>query len=382
MRFVLQGARQTRPDELPRRYGQVTKTLNVKRWMTGGGRAVTRVLNLSPSRFVDEIAGSVPYNARPMIARWKINGVALIFLTTFATSCASTPGGQVIYQQGQSVVEIQPDPTIDPQLPRIRSTKPVISPDQLALILRGITVRSESGLVGVLLSLAVPAEPAFNNEEVALLAPVFSQGLAQATPTERVTFTYWSSKPVRKTAPLVGAISLRDGYLKFTLDEHPTIGWQDPEDPSAAKLFELEFVRPTMLRPGSEKERKRGRQGGAALEIDVHRFFQEPTVETTQMTRPIPPSAPASTETQRRTATVPREPERGPVSGPNAAGTALQQQINELAESNRELQTQVRELTDQLTEAKQLLADKELELNRLKNKSRAGTGKGQGGGVR
>src|SRR6266496_3697953 len=55
----------------------------------------------------------------------------------------------------------------------------------------------------------------------------------------------------------------------------------------------------------------------------------------------------------------------------------LQRQIKELSDSNQELRTKIRELTDQLAETKQLLADNMLELNRLKHKPGSSKGKSQ-----
>jgi predicted nucleic acid-binding Zn-ribbon protein len=57
----------------------------------------------------------------------------------------------------------------------------------------------------------------------------------------------------------------------------------------------------------------------------------------------------------------------------NDVVSALQRQIKTLADDNQELRTKLRELQEQLSESKQLLADKVLELSRLKAKP--GTGK-------
>jgi len=54
------------------------------------------------------------------------------------------------------------------------------------------------------------------------------------------------------------------------------IGWQDPENPSAPNLFELEFVRPGLLLAGPEDEGKRGRKGSPMLQVNYRSFLQEP----------------------------------------------------------------------------------------------------------
>jgi hypothetical protein len=305
---------------------------------------------------------------------------AVLVLAGLVAGCASTTG-KVIYQQGRTIVHLEADPTVAQLSPQGLNSHPTkISPEQLASVLRGIGVRSEQGVLGTLLSLAVPAELVFQEDEISLLAPIFSKALAEATPSERIAFSYWSHKPVRRNAPLAGTIAMKDPYLKFTLQEHPIIGWQDPEDPSALKLFELEFVRPAVLRTGSEDERKRTRKGGPTLQIDYRRFLQDQTghENIALLPKAAEPALSTSVEPKREIpplvtppATVP------PILNREASRDALQRQIKELTDSNQELRARIRELSEQLTETKQLLADKVLELNRLKSKSGRSKGKSQ-----
>ncbi len=220
-------------------------------------------------------------------------------------------------------------------------------------------------LVGTLLSLAVPAAPVFEPEELDLLAPVLSKALAQARPDQRVAFTYWSAKPVRRNAPLAGAIAVSAPYLRFTLDEHPTIGWQDPEDPSAPKLFELEFVRPGFVRVANEDKQKRSRRSRPMLEIDYVRFLQQqPGDASSAAVRRAPDVATSAVGSGDTAVKAPAPTVRQEVDVED-----LRREIKELTLSNQELRAKMRELSDQLAETRQLLGEKVLELDRLNKRS-------------
>lgn len=295
---------------------------------------------------------------------------SLLITLAVVSACASSAGDEVLYQHGRSVVQVEADSSVKTEGPNTQPAK--IEPSQLAGILRGIRVRSEQGLIGALLSLTAPAELVFTEDEIALLAPLLSQGLAQARPDQRVAFRYWSPQVVRRDAPLIGSVAVKDSYLKFVLDEHPTIGWQDPEDSSSPKLFELEFERPTLLRPGTETERKRKHRQAATLQIDYRAVLKDSPMP--KIASPQAPSQTVEAESPIADRPVPsRTPDPTLPSMPQAPGnevvSGLQRQIKGLADDNHVLRTKLRELQEQLSETKQLLADKVLELNRLKKRT-------------
>ena len=318
----------------------------------------------------------ITYNP-PTMRRLGFTLSVLILLPVAASSCASTSPDRVIYQQGRTVVQLEADTSVTQGSPQGLNTHPAkIEPVQLASLLRGISVRSDQGFIGTLLSLAVPAEPVFNEEEITVLAPLFAKGLAEATPSQRLAFTYRSSKPGRRNAALSGTIAIKDPYLKFTLSDHPTIGWQDPEDPSAPKLFELEFVRPGLLLAGTEDERKRGRTGSPMLQVNYRRFLQEPERQESAVGPPRTPAIAPASPPEVKAVTPPAEiPIQASPTGPTL--DTLQRQIKELMDANEELRAKTSELADQLAETKQLLAEKVLELSRLKSKSGGTKGKPQ-----
>ena len=295
--------------------------------------------------------------------RWIFS--ALLLCAVFVSGCASSSPGHTVYQQGKNVVRLEDDTTVTQGPVRVPNTHPVkIQPAELASLLRGIGVRSEQGLLGTLLSLAVPAAPVFETEELDLLAPNLSKALAQASPDQWVAFTFWSAKPVRRNAPFAGSIAVSTPYLRFTLDEHPIIGWQDPEDPSSPKLFELEFIRSELLRVANEDKRKRSRRSSPSLEIDYVRFLQPQPGDGSSAAERKAPDVMPPVASGTTAAGAP-----SPAAAQDVAVWDLRREIKELALSNQELRAKVRELSDQLAETKQLLGEKVLELDRLNKRS-------------
>jgi hypothetical protein len=293
--------------------------------------------------------------------------------------CVLPPSsGQILYEQGRNVVRLEADDQGAFGSWQASNTHPVmLDPAQLSKVLHGIGIRSEAGFMATVLSLAVPAEPVFKEGDLAVLAPILAKGLFQATPSERVSFTFWTAQSARRTPPLSGSVSVRDPYLRFVLNDHPSIGWQDPEDPSSPKLFDLEFLREGFLLPGSEEERKGSYRSRPVIQIDYQRYLRylEEQKGPTMRELSARDAAPSGSEALKE----------------------LQREVKELTESNRELRAKLKEVTEGREEAreqsknaieeltklrqelagtKQLLADKILELNRLQNKL-GGAGKGK-----
>ncbi len=320
-------------------------------------------------------------------------GAVLLLAGALAGCALFSSSGRIIHQQGRTTVQLEKDPSAGGTFTAGGNAHPAsIKSAQLAAILRGVQIRSEQGLVGAILSLAAPADAVFTEDEVALLAPLLADGLAQAAQSERVGFTHWSSQPGRRNGPLSGHVAIREPSLRFGLNDHPTVGWQDPEDPSAPKLFTLEFQRESFARALSAEEQGIGRKARPMIQIDYRRYLaslQDPSGASTAVKdQPVtPPSA------VRQPSASSAAPRRDAPAADSEAVKELQRQVKELTDSNQELRANLKEMRDrqdrsqavneelarlrqELAETKQVLADKVLELNRLKTKS-GGTGKGK-----
>lgn len=180
--------------------------------------------------------------------------VASLFLVVLLAACAlpHVPS-RAIYEDPVNFVRLELDSTVLPEWPPSAHNHPlVISAEEVAGILRGFQVREHRIGVQIKIVGEAPWEPAFREDEIALLAPRLSDALAQAKPDERVA--YYLSRPQTsiKREITSGGLYIKDHYLHFILGNRriiygiPAYGMvydrRYPMMPTAAKGFDLVFA--------------------------------------------------------------------------------------------------------------------------------------------
>jgi hypothetical protein len=198
--------------------------------------------------------------------RW----VLMPALVGFLTGCGMfAPSSRVLYQEGRTVIQLEKDPSEGGN-----QHPAAVTTSQMAKILDGVLIQQDRGLAMSVFKSSGMLEPAFNADEIALLAPLLSKGLQRADPSQRVGFTFWSPVPGRGYTAFSGAVSVKDPYLIFVLKEHSGSDWQDraalPPQPS---LFALDFRQTQYLKPGGEEERKGSYKARPTLQIDYRRYL-------------------------------------------------------------------------------------------------------------
>ena len=192
-----------------------------------------------------------------------MEGAALILVGTLVGCSLPAPPSRVLYQQGRMVVQLETDPSAGGMDAAGWNTQPaVLQPAQLATVLRGIRIRSAQG-----------AEPVFAEDDLALLAPILADGLTQAGGAERLGFTLWSLQQGRRHAPISGHVAIRGSYLRFGLTGHPSVSWQDPENPPPGSLFALDFQQTAYVKPGSDHERQGSHKMRPLIQIDYRGYL-------------------------------------------------------------------------------------------------------------
>jgi len=219
------------------------------------------------------VRGPMGYRHR-LHDRVVMEGAALLLVGALAGCSLPAPPSRVLYQQGRMVVQLETDPSAGGIDAAGWNTHPaVIQTAQLSSVLRGVRIRSAQGLLGSLLSLSPPSEAVFAEDDLALLAPILADGLTQAGGGERLGFRFWSPQPGRRYAPISGHVAIRGSYLRFGLTEHPSISWQDPENPPPGSLFELDFQPASYVRSGSDEERKGSHKVRPLIQIDYRGYL-------------------------------------------------------------------------------------------------------------
>jgi hypothetical protein len=240
------------------------------------------------------------------------------------------PARAPIYQDGSLTVGLEPNPA-GAGYSQAGGDQQAISAEQLAVTIRGLYVRKKAGfLQSVVVS---QPEPVFLEDELSFVAGELQKGLKQASPQERVAFQLWRPRG-RGREETSGAIYLRGGLLYVTLAKFRSpdaVTYKDAEYGSGTD-FELLYEPSDAVVHRQQGFASRW-LGGDSTEVIVDVQKVSGSMEKTTA-----PSAPAAVTVE-----------------------ALQRQIKELTE-------EITRLRQELAEVKQLLADKVLELNRLKGK--------------
>ncbi|MBI4401894.1 MAG: hypothetical protein HY581_09710 [Nitrospirae bacterium] len=158
----------------------------------------------------------------------------------------------MVYEDPANFVRLETDPFVLPEWPDSRHSHPMaISPEEIAGILKGLTVRDHRIALYLMFAGEAPREPVFRDDEVALLAPRLAEALARAKPDERVAYYLSQPQTSIKREITSGGLYVREHHLHFILGNHriiygiPAYGMvydrRYPMRPTAAKGFDLYF---------------------------------------------------------------------------------------------------------------------------------------------
>ncbi len=212
---------------------------------------------------------------------YALFGGATLLLAGALVGCTlPPPPTRILYQQDRTFVQLETDTSAGGMDEAGWNTHPaMLKPAQVAMLLRGVRIRSGQGSLGAVLSLATPSEPVFTEDELALLAPVLADGLTQAGAAERISFTLWSPQPGPRHASLSGHVAIRGPYLRFGLTNHPMASWQDSKNPPPDNFFELDFQPSAFVRPGSDEERKGSHKMRPLIQIDYRGYLASEAIK-------------------------------------------------------------------------------------------------------
>ena len=159
---------------------------------------------------------------------------------------------RTIYEDPVNYVRLEIDDTVLPEWPPGHHTHPiVITAEQVARILKGMSVQDDQIWIQTWIQGEAPLVPAFTNDEVALLASRIAEAFAAAKYNERVTFYLSQPQTSVKRVITSGGFYAKGSELHLILGNWqivygiPTYGMiydrRYPMRPTAAKGFNLFF---------------------------------------------------------------------------------------------------------------------------------------------
>jgi hypothetical protein len=176
-----------------------------------------------------------------------------LFAVLFLVGCAipHVPY-RTVYEDPVNYVRLEVDETVLPEwAPSAHAHPKAISTEEVARLLRGISVQEHRIWIQKWLQGEAPLIPAFRPEELALLSQQIAEAFALARPDERVTF--YLSQPQTSVKRIItsGGIYLHGTEMHFILGNWqivygiPTYGMiydrRYPMRPTAPKGFNLFF---------------------------------------------------------------------------------------------------------------------------------------------
>lgn len=298
------------------------------------------------------------------------------------------PGHVIVYQDPQFTVSVVPDPSVDTAKPSTLHDHPArIRTDQVFGILREITVERSRGLL-VSMVLGTQREPGFSREELTILAPQVSAGLARASSRDRVSVIV--SRAVNAKTPEVlewavwihsetlhvqlvrhqVASSRQQSELKSTLEgaatRGPGVSRDLPGDLTVGFAYP-EYLVAVEPSPATELFGN----PHAHVAIDYRRFLSTPSPKALSSERT------ASSSVAGQGSHIQREPEVSKAADEtsviNAGGDRPSNDVQAVAERVKTLEAQVndllgvvKQLTKELAESNRALTARDEEIRSLK----------------
>lgn len=207
---------------------------------------------------------------------------------------------RTIYEDPVNYVRLEADRGYLEEWPPSHNSHPaVLGPDVLRTVLQGLVIQEHRIWLQRWIAGDAPFQPAFQEQDIALLSVQLAEALAQAKPSERVTF--YLSEPQASTKRVVtsGGLYMKGSELHLILGNWqivygiPTYGMiydrRYPMRPTAAKGFDL-FFQPHEAMRRTESSWIDGVLANGADEVVIDLNKLPPPTAAAQSSSPLPDS--------------------------------------------------------------------------------------------
>lgn len=152
----------------------------------------------------------------PQVYPWSVRGLFMLAGLAMLAGCATQPGSapKAIYESGLNTIRLEGDPDS-----AVNSHPATLTPTAIGTLLRNVRVWERRNAIHRLFSGDADRIRAFRDEEIVLLAPHLSKGLAQATAAQRVHFRLSHATDQGEEETTAGWLSVRGNILVLALSE-------------------------------------------------------------------------------------------------------------------------------------------------------------------
>lgn len=287
--------------------------------------------------------------------------LCLVLLMCLTSACSLLSGGKVLYDQQDSQVGLQTDPTINRGPSPAKNAHPAqLTAEDVRALLGSLLVSGWSGTLVGLIEQPRPV-PVFTNLELNRIAAPIAAAFQQAAPSERVFFSLPKSDTAYSEERTTGGLFLRGRYLHVVLMDHSAFTRADTAGGEVKDLRDTKGMKLWVAAPAT---------AATVPDVEEPRWAHFETVHVSLNAKEVialrsrPASLPAESPHS-----VPLPTMNAAGGGPQNGGSAdttgnqadeLRLQVRELTTSNLELRNrldqqlnQMQALQDQLTKLQQ-----------------------------
>ncbi len=280
--------------------------------------------------------------------------LGLIVIMCLTSACSLLTGGKVLYDQQDSQVGIQTDPTVHHGPSPTENNQPAqLTTEEVRVLLGSLMVSGWSGTLVGILEQPRPV-PVFTEIELNRVAAPIAQAFQQAGPTERVFFSLPKSQTTYSEERTTGALFLRGRYLHVVLTDHSAFTGADTAGGDLKDLRDTKGMKLWVAAPATAAMVPDAEEPRWAHFEKVHLSLNTKEVLALR-NRPAPPSLEASH-------TIPP-----PVTNSAAAGLKSSAAAESTGSQADELRLQVRELTSSNLELRDRLDDQHKQMQALQD---------------
>lgn len=307
----------------------------------------------------------------------------LLLLLCTLTSCSALNRERFVYDEQDTQVGIQHDPSTHSSPPTIVNSHPAqLSKEEIRILLGSVQVSGWSGMVGGLLRDPTPI-PLLKEDELNRVAKPLAFALSQAGPEERVFFSVPNLAVPYNDDRTAGSLFVRGPYLHVILQDHTafvrtdTAGGEDYKDPRETKGMHLWLMRPAQAASLSPAETP---VWGPFEKVHISMKVQD--VLAARASFPIAAQAPQPVLPAQGAPPVrPPQPAPAPQTQPMAKGSSgapavaesaedLRLMLRELSAANLELRGRLKDQAQDMQSLKEELAKLKQELTDSKAKTK------------
>lgn len=146
--------------------------------------------------------------------RLSLPFLALLGVSLVGCAGSSPETQKTIYESGLNSVRLETDPDSTSN-----AHPATLSPTEIGTILGNVRAWEQRNFIHRLFSGEADRTRAFRHDEITVLAPALSKGLAQASPTQRVFFHLSHATEHGEEESTTGWLSIRNGTLYLSLSE-------------------------------------------------------------------------------------------------------------------------------------------------------------------